>query len=90
MIETGINIQRLGEGSEAGYRMFVEGVGLEPIVVREGPLGLLLTCAYGVEAAFLFKQMIVGDTGRFIARPWLEPARLSALRGLMHGYAAQP
>jgi hypothetical protein len=88
MIERAISVRRLGKTQRARYRVFVEGVTTEPVLLTGSQLGHVLGLILGEDVAVPFKQVADGETGEFSGRPWLTPGQDDALRVLITAYGS--
>jgi hypothetical protein len=83
--ERALGVKRFHEGPEPAYRVFLEGVTPEPVVLNRVHVGYMLGVIYGGDAAAW--REVVDDVGRLDARPWLAPRQEAALRSLVPAWA---
>lgn len=88
MIERAISVRRLGETQRARYRVLVEGVMTEPVLLTGSQLGHVLGLILGEDVAVPFKQLADDDTSEFNGRPWLTRGQDDALRVLITAYGS--
>jgi hypothetical protein len=87
MVERQVSIKRLGAAGDTGglYRVFVEGAASEPVPMAEERLGYVLGLIFGTDAPERLKEVIDGEAGQLVGRPWLTPRQEAAVRGLQFG-----